>query len=208
MSHSYPIVAFPRGRPVILPLSGSKLPGPTWERGLFYFLGGRPVQWLAERWKNEDVWACPTLAMPDPERPGFSTSIRMVDLITEDLIPPVDDHIIKAAARALALRDRHRIGLGLAPTFQPDPGGPRPTATWHTAYVVAGQAYMFVGERWREGEHHASPSPCFADKQYRGVMLTTRMLDDQGSPVSPVSFDEVISRIPVSRPRLAQLDAT
>ena len=213
MSHIHQVVAYPRGRPVILPLSGSKLPGPTWERGLFYILGGRPVQWLAERWRTQDTWACATPAKIDPERPGCSTSVRMIDLLTNSVVRPAEDHILEAMIQLLEYRDRGRASLGLPPTLQSPSGGPQPTASWRTAYRVAGRAYLFVGERWREGEHVASPSPCVADEQRRGVMLTIRMLDVRGDAVSPASFDEVLALLPSGpalppRPRLAQLDAT
>lgn len=213
MSHSYQVVAFPRGRPEILPMSGTNLPGPTWERGLFYILGGRPVQWLAERWRTEDTWACPTPAKIDPERPGSSTSVRMIDLPTENVIRPAEDHFLEAMVQLLEYHDWSRTSLGLPPTLQSPSGGPQPTAFWRTAYRVAGRAWLFVGERWREGEHVASLSPCLADEQRRGVMLTTRILDVRGDVISPVSFDVAMTLLPSGpalqpRLRLAPADAT
>jgi hypothetical protein len=198
---------------VILPLSGSHLPGPTWERGMFFILSGRPVQWLAERWKTRDTWACPTLAVNDPERPGYSTSVRMLDLLAESVIRPAETRILEAMVQLLEHRDRGRISLGLPPTLQSPSDGLQPTTTWRTAYRVAGHAYLFVGERWREGEHYASLSPCVADDQRPGVMLTTRMLDVRGDVVSSVSFAEVLALLPSGpdpEPRLclAQADAT
>jgi hypothetical protein len=194
-------------------LSSSKLPGPTWERGLFFILGGRPVQWLAERWRTEDTWACPTPAKIDPERPGYSTSVRMVDLLTESVIRPAENRILDAMVQLLEYRDRGRASLGLPPTLRSPSDGPQPTTTWRTAYRIAGRAYLFVGERWREGEHVASLSPCIADDQRQGVMLTIRILDVRGVRVNSVSFDEAMALLPSGpalppRLRLAPDDAT
>lgn len=199
-------VAFPRGRPgpapdpSIVPLYRPDLPFPIWQRGVLYILAGRPVQWVAERWKSSDVWACPTASEPDPERPGQHVSVRMVDGTTSTVIPPLDRRRLAAALSGLAINDYRRVASGQSPTFASPRRGPQPTRAWHVAYSIEGRTFTFIGERWRLGEEHASLSACFPDSEREGVMLTTRLLGPDGEIVTPVSCDEFAAAIPPISP--------
>lgn len=197
--------AFPRGRPnvdapTILPLTGRALPAAVWERGLLYLIGGHPVQWVSERWRKTDAWACPTPTLPDPERPGYCVSIRMVDWSAGEIIPPADCRTFESAARLLESFDIRRVALGGAPTYHSAEG--KPLQAWEFAYEIAGSAYMFVGERWRRGEEWAALSPCIPDTQNPEIMLTIRLLGPDGEPISPVSSGEFASAplLPPSAP--------
>jgi hypothetical protein len=216
---TYSAIALPRGRPlgiardgpITLPLPGVRLPAPTWEFGQLFILSGHPVQWIGERWRESEAWACPVATMPDPDQPGIRMAIRMVDAISGEILPAVAEHVRRTATRVLLLHDQLHASCGRPRTFRSGGCGPRPLRSWEIGFSVGGQIYMFVGERWREGDEHAAPSPCFADSQQPGVMLTTRLLGPSGKIVSPVSSAEFASAIlPATslepRVRLARLD--
>lgn len=188
--------ALPRGRPSVVPIPKAHLPGPTWERGVFYAIGGRPCQWLAERWLTKDTWACVTPSSPDPERPGYSTSTRLIDWSTNTIIPEVGKQLLTRTLRVLRYHDYERVTSGLSATFAPQHETARPTSTWCYAYEIAGAMHTLVGERWRGEDRHASLSDCFPDSQLPGIWLTTRMLDPKGDVIIPVSLETFASLLP------------
>lgn len=67
--------------PDILPFI-RRTPGPleVWER--VFVVDGRPIQLIAERWRDADAGSCPYPLCPDPCRPGRSVAIQLTSLTT------------------------------------------------------------------------------------------------------------------------------
>ncbi len=51
-----------------------------WER--VFWLDGRAIQFVGERWREEDLAGCDYPSEPDPARPGTAIALRLISLAT------------------------------------------------------------------------------------------------------------------------------
>lgn len=70
-----------------------------WERP--YLVDGVLLQWIGERWRVEDLWACPYEAEADPAQPGTAIVMRIVSLTSGRSFSPLTDRELESLRACL-----------------------------------------------------------------------------------------------------------
>jgi hypothetical protein len=91
----------PTTRPLrhILPFEAPR-PRPLGHYERVIVLDGRPIRWVGQRWRDEDLPFCPHPSEPDPLEPGTSIVIRLTSLITgssASALSPEETEALRAA---------------------------------------------------------------------------------------------------------------